>query len=386
MICIRFYLDTRAAAPGSPAPLKLMVNKRGQTSLMSTGISLLPSEWDAAHQTVVLSPRRKVLNDALSRMMLRARDLVAEKVASGEFAAFSATQVRDAIKVLFAGEDARNWPLLCDLWKAYEQTLAKRNTRVLYDSTAKRINGYDHRAMKRGADYITADWVQRWRGWMEEEQYAASTIAISMTHLKAVWNFAKLPLKSPFADVKIRMPATRKRSLTLEQMRVLKNAQCKGQQAVARDFFLLSFYLGGANPQDLYDARLTDVVQGRWEYSRAKTGGQFSVKVCDEAAAIISRYKGRLRLFGNDYDSVVSLTSSFNRCLKEVCKREGLPAISLYWARHTLATLMIENHASLEVVAAALGHSTGFRTTSIYVAVRQQRIDEELRSLFDLLK
>ena len=43
----KLYLDTRAAKDGKPAPLKVAINNKSKTALISLDIHLLPSQWDA---------------------------------------------------------------------------------------------------------------------------------------------------------------------------------------------------------------------------------------------------------------------------------------------------------------------------------------------------
>ncbi len=56
MITTRFYLDRRSNAPGSPAPLKLVLTHKGVLALISLNISVLPSQWDSHRQIVIGHP------------------------------------------------------------------------------------------------------------------------------------------------------------------------------------------------------------------------------------------------------------------------------------------------------------------------------------------
>jgi integrase len=60
--------------------------------------------------------------------------------------------------------------------------------------------------------------------------------------------------------------------------------------------------------------------------------------------------------------------------------------ISSYWARHTVATLMInELDVSKDTVSEALGHSYGSKITSVYINFDQKKVDIANRRLIDLI-
>ena len=58
-------------------------------------------------------------------------------------------------------------------------------------------------------------------------------------------------------------------------------------------------------------------------------------------------------------------------------------SLSIYWARHTWATLAYSIGISDELIAAALGHSHGNRITSIYIDKSIANIDDVNRKVID---
>ena len=70
---------------------------------------------------------------------------------------------------------------------------------------------------------------------------------------------------------------------------------------------------------------------------------------------------------------------------REVCEVLGLTPATMYWARHTFASLMLETGAPVEVIAEALGHSYGPKVTMGYVTIRERAVDEAVRKVYDLL-
>lgn len=81
--------------------------------------------------------------------------------------------------------------------------------------------------------------------------------------------------------------------------------------------------------------------------------------------------------------------SNYNRItnyeLTRIARSLGLPPVTMYWARHTLASLMLETGAPVEIIAAALGHSYGPRFTMGYVSIRERQVDEAVRRVYDFV-
>lgn len=62
-----------------------------------------------------------------------------------------------------------------------------------------------------------------------------------------------------------------------------------------------------------------------------------------------------------------------------------IPGISTYFARHCWATFAYEAGVPLDVISQALGHSSGNRTTLIYVKFNQQAVDLANRTVIDFV-
>lgn len=75
------------------------------------------------------------------------------------------------------------------------------------------------------------------------------------------------------------------------------------------------------------------------------------------------------------------------RHIAEIADALGLPKVSLYWARHTFASLAFELGYGMDLVSAALGHSLGGAPiTSVYVAVQDKQVDDLARAVYDYVR
>lgn len=201
----------------------------------------------------------------------------------------------------------------------------------------------------------------------------------------------------PFRKFKIKHEETRKRSLTVEQLRALRDYPCEPHQEKYRNLFVLIFYLLGLNAVDLFGAK--ELTNGRLEYRRAKTGRLYSIKVEPEAMKIIKKYGGKGYLLNvlDEWGDYKHFLHRLNNNLKQIgpFKRSGrggkkifdplFPELSTYWARHTWATIAADLDVPDETISLALGHAGANSTTNIYINRNQRKVDEANRKVIDYL-
>lgn len=385
VITLHYYLDLRAVKPGSPAPLKLGVGKRQRTAYVLTGISLLPSEWDGKAQKVINHPRRKALNSDLARMKANAEDYLRPMLYRGELADLSVTEIRDLVKAYFYGHITR-----LKLADAYSRTMKSKGsgTASIYATSWKRMLLWKPAYETMELTAVTTAWVQSFNEWLINENYKGNTIATTFRCFRAVWNDAVRAGEvsgDPFKGVNTSPVQTRGRDLSLEQIRKLWRAETRDErEAQALDCFKLSFLLRAINPVDLMRMRHSDISNGRLYYNRQKTGKAISAKVEPEASEIIAKRGDKTFIFSHGDILPVSLCGRTDRLLPAIAKREGLPPVTMYYARHTLASLLFEQGGTMDVVSAILSHSLGgARVTATYVAVREAKLDEAMRNVID---
>src|SRR3712207_4570132 len=288
---------------------------------------------------------------------------------------------------------------LVDYINDYAALASKGSTAELYKATAKKVDAFDSGAT---FDSIDRAWLERF----EKELTKTMTVngaAIQLRNLRAVFNRAIDDEKTqnyPFRKFKIKQETTRKRSLNVEQIRLLRDYPCEKWQEEYRDLWLLQFYLIGINISDLLGLKkLTD---GRCVYHRNKTGRLYDIAVQPEALAIIEKYKGKKYLLRplDRYKSVADYTHHMNDALKKIGPYEVVadklgkrrkieyqplfPALSAYWNRHSWATIAAEIDIPKEIIGKALGHSEWDNTTTdIYINFDMRKVDEANRKVID---
>ena len=83
------------------------------------------------------------------------------------------------------------------------------------------------------------------------------------------------------------------------------------------------------------------------------------------------------KYFDNDYiccqeNGLPRSLSALNGALTKICKKAGLPTVTVHGLRHIYATLLLENGASLSKISAVLGHSSINTTFEYYCDISDE--------------
>ena len=288
----------------------------------------------------------------------------------------------------------------------------KEKTRQVYEMTLRKMGGYCDVGCLRFAD-ISVGWLRDFEHWLGAT-CSVNTRGIHLRNIRAVMNAAidegVMPADLyPFRRFKIKKEETMKRSLSVGDLRRLRDYPCEGWQRKYVDVFMLSFYLAGINLVDLMGLPPLGA-DGVIRYRRSKTGVLCQLSVPPEARAIIERYRGARHLlwFGERLkpgaEGWHDWLHRFNEGLQKVgpsgymyVRRKGqcggkqrvkvynalFPELTSYWARHTWATLAAEIDVPDAVIDAALGHRSPCRMADIYIRRDARKVDEAVRRVIE---
>lgn len=313
-------------------------------------------------------------------MYNRVTSLLLKLSAEGKLRGKTATQVKDIIiQCLDPDPTTDN---LYDRMLKYARNCHSPRTQKLYLTTARKLLAFDPHIRTMPLSSITRSWLTAFDHFMLPAR--PNTRAIDLRNIRTVINSIiddGVECPYPFRTFKIPSKPTRHRTLPLDVLRkLLTDDSLPPRLAYFADLFRLSFYLIGMNTVDLYQMEEPRV--GRVEYRRQKTGKLYSVKVEPEAAAIIERRRGESHYldYSDRYVSSEALTRAVDRQLKKI-----LPGLSMYYARHTWATVAASIDIPVDTISRALGHSytTGAAVTSIYIEFDTKKVDAANRRVID---
>lgn len=389
----KLYLDTRAVKDGKPAPLKVAINKKSETALISLNVFLLPNQWDKKAGKVVNHPNRLFLNNYIAKRRIDIDTLLLKLIESGEIANMSALDIKNHIIYQLSPEREEDGKerLFTHRFLKFAET-KKESTRIVYMNTYKRMHQFCADLDKLTFEDITREWLTAYDTYLSETSPSRNARNVHFRNIRAVFNEAiddGVTKAYPFRRFKIRPVATMKRSFSVEQLRELFNAPTDEHTEKALDIFRLIFLLIGINIIDL--CKLRTINNGRVEFYRSKTNRLYSIKVEPEAMEIINKYKGTEHLIDilDQHKNHRSYTGILNKTLKEVGtlandknSKPVFPQLTTYWARHSWATIAASLEIPKETIAAALGHG-GNTVTDIYIDFDRKKVDEANRRVID---
>lgn len=236
-------------------------------------------------------------------------------------------------------------------------------------------------------DQITPSFLRNFEADLTKEGIKQNTIALLMRYIRLTFNQAIAddlipPELYPFRKFRIKAEKTAKRSLTIDELRRLRTVDHP-----AVDIFFLSFMLIGVNIKDLLFALADQVSDGRFHYTRSKTGKPISVYLFPDAGKTIEKHKGE-RLLLNFMESRKRLDQFnkwINRHLKKAAASVGITKhVTTYAARHSWASIASGLGISKDVIAQALGHSAA-TVTDVYINFDMRRVDEANERVIRLL-
>ena len=122
-------------------------------------------------------------------------------------------------------------------------------------------------------------------------------LGVYMRTIRAIYNKAiKAGIAEekhyPFKNYRIKSGKPRKRALSLEAIRKIKELKLEEGSQLERDrnIFLLSFYLRGIPFADLARLKCANIIDGRIQYNRHKTASPLTIKIPDQAWPILNEF------------------------------------------------------------------------------------------------
>lgn len=254
-----------------------------------------------------------------------------------------------------------------------------------------------------GSDFLlqrlTSDDLHRYELFLKESRgLSQTTISIKMRNLHTVVNYAirqKFVVYevSPYADYEDPQPTRRNCTITLEQLRLIRDIDLSDKRGTqigtARDIFMLSFYLCGMNLQDIMaqDFRKKNVRFMRIKTETRKkipTYTEFAIQ--PEARAILGRLTKDGKLLIGHKRSCGAIQRILYDCLPRIAKLCNIDTDFIYYsARKTFAQLANQLFIKDSIIEYCIGDTVtqSRRVIGYYIHVTPQMADLAIRKVFD---
>lgn len=170
------------------------------------------------------------------------------------------------------------------------------------------------------------------------------------------------------------IPQTKDRVISEENLVRVFNFKGTRRVGMARDCYVLSFFLMGMNSVDIYEC--VSYNKGVLAYDRAKTrdrrndNAHIEIVVPDIIKPLFRKYKGTTRVFDfyQKYSNAANFNKHINKGLHFIADELGIPRFDFYSARHTWASIA-RNKLGIDkyTIHEALNHVSQLDVTDIYI-------------------
>ena len=199
--------------------------------------------------------------------------------------------------------------------------------------------------------------------------------------------------RMPFRHVYCGIDKTIKRSISLADIKRIKDLDLSLHPVLdyTRDMFLFSFYTRGMSFIDMAYLKRSDLKNGYLSYRRKKTGQLLTIEWTPQMQDILDKYRPCptryllpiiTREDGNERRQYQNQMMKINRHLKDIARLARVPVpLSLYYSRHSWATIARGKAIPISVISEGLGHDSE-ATTLIYLdSIKCQEVDKANRKI-----
>lgn len=278
----------------------------------------------------------------------------------------------------------------------YKRQLGKIRSSETYAATLRSLMRF-----REGEDLpfreLDAVLMERYESYLLRQGLTRNTTSFYMRVLRANYRQAVemglTPDLDPFRHVYCGIDKTVKRSLSLADIKRIKELDLSNSlaRAYARDMFLFSFFTRGMSFVDMAYLTKQDLKGGYLSYRRKKTGQLLTMEWTRQMQAIVEKYPPNptryllpiiTREDGTERRQYQNQMMKINRHLKHIAGLLKLPvALSLYYTRHSWATIARGKDIPLAVISEGLGHHSEV-TTQIYLdSIKSWEVDKANREI-----
>ncbi len=236
--------------------------------------------------------------------------------------------------------------------------------------------------------------------YLRDRKQSPTTIRVNMGFLMSLLSYARRSgyvqfRVDPFLGYNLPKCEVRQAWLTVDEVRRIRDLKSTKRHIVkCRDFFMLSYYLGGINMVDLLNINFNEQIH-TIRYIRKKTENRPKInkfvefRIPDEAKEIIKRYKGKDGYLGaSKFQHKDKCHLFFSLNMPQLAEAVGIKRLIYYSARKSFSQHAYELGISESVIDYILGHKVGKGGSSLfnYIYITPEKATEAVRKVLDNLK
>ena len=368
------YDRYKKATPYRQAAVEVRISYDYKQKYISTGIMLYPNQWKNGR--IVNSLDMLQISQTLDKLLTDIRQVILDMIQEGNIDIQTIPERLEAKRQRQMGfldfcnqrAEVRKYGKTADSQERYNRFIrlfrewGKINR--FEDITEANIIAYDK--------YLKSKKMKPYSKWNNYHRFLNSFIidAIDAGYLR----------KNPYKWINIDKDKSTTgidKYLSSDEFRKIKGSKMPTESlSRVRDVFVFQTYtcLSYTDLRD-FDARSIREVKGMKVYTgnRQKTDKPFTIPILSPAWDILMKYEGKLPVISN---------VKYNEYLKVVAQSAGIDKpVSSHWARHTGATLLLNEGVDMKIVSKICGHSSIRITEQIYAKLLDETIVDAVQDL-----
>lgn len=373
---INFMIRPSKVKKDGTCTLEAVVSVKGQRQTIFLERSVHPKQWNQKKQR----SKQQEINDYLDSVITRFYNIETTLIRDNNLSLYTLID-------MYRNGDRRNATLwdICNLFLGEYEKKVKvgeivKPTLIKYQT----ILGYVARYLKsiNRSDILITDVNQTFCEGLKVYMLGHLTNNTTFKYIKMfkkVLNFAVdsgYLIRNP-CMVKMKREKLEYHPLTIEQINAIRSKAIQNDRlSKVRDLFVFQCYTGMAYI-DMATLSRNDIKDDKIIKYRQKTNVKSIIPLFDVTKEILQRY---------DYTLPVLSNQKYNSYLKELGDVCNIPqSLHSHLARHTMATIMLNNGISLPSIAKTLGHSNTRITEDIYAEMLDKTVVEEVMNLNKIL-
>lgn len=392
---IKIYTDTRRANKDGEYPISISINRDGFRFYVKTGLST--PEKITGREFPKSVPNFRTKTNALNAFLVKVEEYCMQHQFDQN------EELRAGLMEYITGKPhkARGHKLV-DIFEEYiEKKDMKHSRHVNCMCSLNKLKEFDKDIY---VETITDEWIEAFMKFLEKDLKHNSAI----TYIEIIKSAILYALKkkkianNPFAFFRMKKTRPIVNDLSIEQIKFFRDCELPKNESVFRDLMMLSFYLCGMNPIDLFEAE--GLKNGRFAGYRIKTGVDYDLPIFPEAKELIEKLKGETRLLymHDKYKSFKSFYVTMARTIRNmgtVTKVKGEKGrmvrkieplfgdfpLTFYTMRYSFASIAAELEIPRDYIDVCLAH-TFSDMNAHYIRYKRKSIDAAIRKVLDAIK
>lgn len=372
---VAFVFNRRKTASSTTkASVELRITHNYKQKFISTGVRLYSSQWK--NGKITNCPDILQISKALDHILVNVRQVLFDMMQKGNV---DISLVPDKLRELEEGKttffefcsqraSVRMYGKRKDSQERYKRFLRLFSLwggiKHFDDITERNIIAYDK--------YLSSSGMKAYSKWNNYHRFLNSFImdAIDAGYL------TKNPYKWVNID-KSKTSAGLDKCLTPEEFKKIKELTgLPSYLERIKDLFIFQTYtcLSYSDLKD-FDSNRIQEINGMKVYlgNRLKTSITFTIPLLPVTLDILSKYNNKLPVISN---------VKYNAYIKKIAREAGInKPVSTHWARHTGATMLLNEGVDMRIVSKICGHSSTKITEQVYAKLLDETVVDAIKVL-----